>query len=1068
MSRQYALGLVLTLCFAIVIAAPLSAQDFKTKPLSERIVSTGEVEYVKGEILVKYKESAPQREMTQALDVYGLTLMSSHRGGVRKFAVPADKTEQEMIDLLQGDPNVEYAELNTICHAHMTPNDPYYDPYQWHFPIINCPTAWDISTGNGVVVAILDSGIAYENYPVPSYELDTVQSGVTEYMIAPELNGTSFTSGYDFVNDDSHPNDNDAHGTHVAGTIAQVTNNNSGTAGMAFDCTLMPVKILDYSGSGTAGWLADGLYWAADNGAQVINMSLGWPPGYNPGSTVQNAIQYAYNAGVVLCASSGNAGQSPVSYPAAYSEVIAVGATRYDDERAEYSQYGSDLEVVAPGGDIFVDQNGDGYGDGVLLMTFTGYNPGPPEELADPTDFGYWFYEGTSMACPHTVALVAMMIANGQTGVENIRTILHETAVDLGATGWDQYYGYGRIDAYAALTYGEIPPVADFSGDPRSGDAPLTVNFTDLSTGSPTSWYWDFGDGVGTSTEQNPSYTYDTEGFYTVSLTATNAYGSDTETKVDYIEVTSGTPPVADFSGSPTSGAAPLTVDFTDLSSGSPISWYWDFGDGVGTSTEQNPSYTYDTEGFYTVSLTATNAYGSDTETKVDYINVTSGEIVKAFALSDIPVAGSVTGDYTATHTSDDAYEIITERESGGKPSNRHSYLEHKWDFNVAAGSSITFYVEAYRPNNSDGDDFTFAYSTDDVNYTSLVTVNSATETVYSAAMPSVSGTVYIRVTDTDQTQGNRSLDAVFVDYMYIESVSGPAPPVADFSGDPTSGAAPLTVNFTDLSSGSPTSWYWDFGDGVGTSTEQNPSYTYGADGKYTVSLTATNEHGSDTETKSDYINVSSGGCFMHVHDMPVTRKTAGINCSGQCTVWIVDQNGAAVANATVYVTATGPVGGTYSGLTVSDGSVFFETGKTRDCSGEWCFEVTDVTHASCTYDAAANLVTKSCESGDVFGTGDAIARQGETLPKTFWLGPNNPNPFTGATTIKFNLVKPGYTRLEVFNAAGRRVAKLVDRDMPAGMHAVKWNADGVPAGVYFCRLISGVEKAATRMILVN
>ncbi len=1025
------------------------------------------VEYVRGEVLVKYKDGVPDSQIEQIHRTLGARQLSLHRAGVRKLAVPAGMAEQRLVELLRGDPSVEYAELNTVCRAMMVPNDPYYDPYQWHFPKINCPQAWDISTGSSVVVGILDSGIAYEDYPVPSYESDTVADGVTDYLQCPDLAGTSFTAGYDFINNDSHPNDNNAHGTHVAGTVAQTTNNDYGVAGVAFNCTLMPVKVLDYSGSGTAGSLADGLYWAADNGAQVINMSLGWPSGYNPGSTVENAVQYAYNKGVVLVASSGNEGTGTVSYPAAYSEVIAVGATRYDDELVDYSQYGSDQEVVAPGGDLDVDQNGDGYGDGVLQMTFTGYNPGPPATLADPTDFGYWFYVGTSMAAPHVSGLCAMMISNGQTGVENIRTVLHNTAVDLGADGWDQYYGYGRIDAYAALTYGDNPPVADFVGDPTSGDAPLTVNFTDLSTGDPTSWYWDFGDGVGTSTEQNPSYTYDSEGAYTVGLTATNAYGSDTETKADYITVTSSeVPPVADFVGDPTSGVMPLTVNFTDLSTGDPTSWYWDFGDGVGTSTEQNPSYTYDSEGAYTVGLTATNAYGSDTETKADYITVTSGEVVKALALSDIPVSGTVTGDYTDTHVSDDSYEVITEQESGGRPNLRHSYLEHKWDFNVASGSSVTFYVEAYRPNNSDGDDFTFAYSTDGTNYTSLLTVNSSTETVYSASMPTVSGTVYIRVTDTDRTQGNRSLDAIFIDYMYIESLSGSVPPVADFSGSPTSGPAPLTVDFTDLSSGSPTSWSWDFGDGVGTSTVQNPSYTYDADGAYTVSLTATNEYGSDTEVKTDYITVSSGGCYMHVHDMAVTRKTAGPNCSGQCTVWIRDNNGAAMANATVYVTATGPVGGTYSGVTGTDGSVFFETGKTRSCSGEWCFEVTEVTHASCEYDPGSNVVTLSCESGHVSANGEAIAAAGAR--KGFYLAPNRPNPFTGSTLIGFNLPKAGHARLEVFNAAGKRVVVLADSEMPAGFHTISWNADKAPSGVYFCRLTYGAKEATSRMILIQ
>jgi len=255
---------------------------------------------------------------------------------------------------------------------------------------------------------------------------------------------------------------------------------------------------------------------------------------------------------------------------------------------------------------------------------------------------------------------------------------------------------------------GPQPPVADFSGNPTSGNAPLTVLFTDLTSNNPTSWDWTFGD-TGTDTVQNPSHDYTSAGSYTVSLTAYNSVGQDTETKNNYISVTEGQPPAADFVGSPTSGNAPLTVLFTDLTSNNPTSWDWTFGD-TGTDTVQNPSHDYTSAGDYTVSLTAYNAYGQDTDTKVDYISVTAGQ-----------------------------------------------------------------------------------------------------------------------------------------------------PPVAEFVGSPLSGNAPLDVDFTDQSTNSPTSWDWDFGD-TGTDTAQNPSHTYTSAGDYTVSLTAYNAHGQDTETKTDYITASGGG----------------------------------------------------------------------------------------------------------------------------------------------------------------------------------------------------------------
>ena len=166
------------------------------------------------------------------------------------------------------------------------------------------------------------------------------------------------------------------------------------------------------------------------------------------------------------------------------------------------------------------------------------------------------------------------------------------------------------------------PPSADFSGTPRSGTAPLTVSFTDLSTNTPTSWSWTFGDGS-TSTEENPDHEYTSAGTYSVSLTVENSDGSDIETKADYITVTAPAPPSADFSGTPRLGTAPLSVSFTDLSTNSPISWSWTFGDGS-TSTEENPDHEYASAGTYSVSLTVENSDGSDTETKADYITVTA------------------------------------------------------------------------------------------------------------------------------------------------------------------------------------------------------------------------------------------------------------------------------------------------------------------------------------------------------------------------------------------------------------------------------------------------------------
>jgi serine protease len=848
-------------------------------------------------------------------------------------------------------------------------------------------------------VGILDSGIAYEDYPIPSYELDTVQPGITQYLQAPDLAGTQFVAGYDFINNDDHPNDNEAHGTHVAGTTAQTTNNSYGVAGMAFDCRLMPVKVLDYSGSGSAQSLADGLYWATDNGAQVINMSLGWIPGYDPGPIVHNAIQYAYNAGVVLVAGSGNAGVSPVSYPAAYSEVIAVGATRYDNARASYSQYGSDLEIMGPGGDMGVDQNGDGYGDGVLQNTFTGYDPGPPEVLSDPTDFGWWFYDGTSMATPHVSALCAMMIANGQTGIENIRSILQATALDLGTPGWDQYYGYGRIDAYAALTYSGIN--ADFEGVPQEGLAPLDVNFTDLSTGTVTGWDWDFGDGTPHSYEQHPMHTYENEGYYTVTLIASG------------------------------------------------------------------PS-------------------GSDTEVKTDYIHATSGEVVKDYANQDIPVAGTVSGTFNDTRASDDVYESILERKSGGRPP-RYSYLEHKWTINVTGGTSVTFFVEAHQTASPDGDNFDFAYSTNDVSYTGLVTVTSTSDQVYSATMPSsLSGTVYIRVTDTDRTPGNEIYDEIFIDEMYIESntIPDPIPPEVTVTS-PNGGEswqagqvyaitwiATDNVGVTscdiDYTYDGGTNWY-DVADLTGNPGTYDWTVPNTPSTQCLVRVTAYDAATNSGVDQSDayFTILELVEQPMYVNSIAMYAGRAGANRYAQATPEVVDDaSGLPLEGVLVSGYWYGASSDTDQCTTGADGKCTVRSDNVKKPTQDFCFMVSALDKTGYYWDD-----TKGVKTNCIAPAANDRVPLAQSIPAEFAVSGPHPNPFGSVTEFSLSLPAATEVSFNVYNMMGQKVRTLVNREVGAGTYTVTWDAtndrgEPVSTGVYFYRVVAGENKATQKMML--
>lgn len=411
--------------------------------------------WVPNEIIAKFKTGLSKGHIDRINQRHSATVLyTSPFVGFKKIKVPIGKAPREMVELYTREPGVEYAELNYYAYAFFVPNDTYYN-YQWHFndPCagINIEPVWDITTGDAnVIVAVLDTGVAYEDF--------------RGFQQAPDLANTLFVPGYDFVNNDEHANDDDGHGTHVAGTLAQSTNNSLGTAGIAFDCNIMPVKVLSRRGVGSYADIADGIYFAANSGAHIINMSLG---GVSGSITLRNAVAYAYNEGVTIICAAGNEYQegNPRAYPAAYDEYcIAVGATRFDRTRAYYSNTGSYLDLAAPGGDLYVDQNGDGYGDGILQQTF-GNNP---------KDWGYWFYQGTSMAAPHVSGIAALLVSTGVTGPDAIREALQNTARDLGpVSGWDEVYGWGLVDAYAALNYYHIP--GDFNHDG-------SVDFEDLQT----------------------------------------------------------------------------------------------------------------------------------------------------------------------------------------------------------------------------------------------------------------------------------------------------------------------------------------------------------------------------------------------------------------------------------------------------------------------------------------------------------------------------------------------------------------------------------------------------------
>jgi len=438
---------------------------------------------------------------------------------------------------------------------------------------------------------------------------------------------------------------------------------------------------------------------------------------------------------------------------------------------------------------------------------------------------------------------------------------------------------------YITIFNTSVSPAADFTANITSGRSPLAVAFTDASTGSPMNWNWSFGDGI-YSSDQNPVYVYSAAGTYTISLTAANVFGENTTTKVDYISVSDSTPPAVDFTANVTSGRTPLAVGFTDTSGGSPSDWNWSLGDGT-YSTDQNPVHVYSTAGTYTVSLTASNAYEENSTTKIDYIsvyehqpptanftaNTTFGSEPLAVSFSDLSTNGptqwnwsfgdgntSVEKDPVHTYASEGNYSVSLQvtNEYGSDTMFRPDYIMviraypvltiavppaqlPLADFTgtpVSGKVPLTVQFDDTSANFPSGWSWEFGDGTN-------VTGENPVHT-YAAA-----GSYTVSLNASNEAGTNTTIKTDYITVLPL------AAPDANFTAAPTAGKAPLTVTFNDTSSGSPTSWLWDFGDGM-TSAEQDPVYQYATAGTYTVSLTATNDDGSDTETRPDYITVTS------------------------------------------------------------------------------------------------------------------------------------------------------------------------------------------------------------------
>lgn len=422
----------------------------------------------------------------------------------------------QLIKELEALRGVEYAEKVPLDRLCLTPNDPSFGS-QWGLSVIGAPTAWNyFSSGSSVVIAIVDDAIERTHGDL-SPNLWVNPGEIAGNNIDDDGNGyIDDINGYDVGSNDNNPNPPSGsydHGTHVAGIASARSNNGTGVASIGFSCKLMCVKSTNTASGITNGY--DGVVYAAASGADVINMSWGGPTFTTTG---QNVVNYAAGQGCILIAAAGNDDVSTQFYPAAFNNVVSVAATSSNDAKAGFSNYGSWIDVSAPGNNIYSTTVGNTYGN----------------------------KSGTSMASPMVAGLAGLMKSlNPNMPAQDLINCLLSTATNINAQNpsYIGELGSGRINAAAAMACVSASlasaPVADFAANFTTINAGGSVQFTDLSTYNPTSWSWSFPGGTpATFNGQNPpSIVYNTPGTYNAVLTVTNANGSDVETKTNYILV---------------------------------------------------------------------------------------------------------------------------------------------------------------------------------------------------------------------------------------------------------------------------------------------------------------------------------------------------------------------------------------------------------------------------------------------------------------------------------------------------------------------------------------------------
>ncbi len=818
------------------------------------VAQTAYQDYHDGQIYLKYKQGANKqnRNITNYKDIpidkmYGIEKFAA-KYGIYKVTKPfyiADDdanlqriykvyfTNSTMVDEMMRELNalnyIEYAEKVPIMKTFLTPNDPSYSS-QWFLTTINAPAAWGVFSGTtNITVAIVDNAIQITHPDIAANKW--INPGeIPGNGIDDDGNGfIDDINGWDVADDDNNPNPPNSsfnHGTHCAGDASGVTNNGTGIASIGWGLRIIAVKATPdagNSGSIYAGY--DGILYAARVKAKVISCSWG---GTGSAASEQSVINYAWGRGCIVVCAAGNDNNSTLHYPAAYNNVFCVASTGSTDVRSSFSCYGTWVDISSPGENIYSTIPNNTYGN----------------------------MSGTSMATPITAGLCGLILAkNPYMSPQAVLNCITSTAANIytvsGNASYSGKLGAGRIDAYAALLCAQSstanPPVANFTSNRQVVCPGQTINFYDNSYFNPTSWSWTFQGGTpATSTSSVPVVSWSTPGTYSVSLTATNANGSNTLTKLAYVTVSSVTtlPLSEGFQGTafPPAGWT-LDDKFQDS-----VIWYRRTSvGGFGASTACTYFDNYDM-----------NARGLRDGLWTPKYNFTA--VSAAWLKFDVAYAR-----YDATYS--DSLEVLITTNCG----NTWTSIYLKGGTTLATAPDYT--AAMFSPTVAQ-------WRKDSINITS-----------YAAGQ----GNVMIAFANRGHYGQALYLDNINI--TYTASIA----PTANFNYS-ASGCVGVAMTFTDISTNSPTSWNWQMPGGTpSVSAVQNPTVTYNTPGVYSVTMTATNAGGNSTVVKSVTINPTP---TVTVNSATIcSGSSATLSASGAATFsW---NTGATTSSITITPTST-------------------------------------------------------------------------------------------------------------------------------------------------------------------